>query len=157
MRYHHFGSGRYVLRLDPGEEVVGSLAAFAQDRGVTAGWVSAIGSLDHAVLGFLDPKENVYFKRTFDERMEIGSLNGNVGMAGDKPFVHVHAVLSPRELLAYAGHLHEAKVGVVVEAIVTAMHGRLVRAVDLASGFARLVLPGENGGAPPEERTPPEK
>jgi predicted DNA-binding protein with PD1-like motif len=155
MRYHHFGSGRYVLRLDPGEEVVGSLAGFAQDRGITAGWVSAIGSLDHAVLGFLDPKENTYFKRTFDERMEVGSLNGNLGMAGDKPFVHVHAVLSPRELLAYAGHLHEGKVGVVVEAIVTAMHGRLVRAVDPASGFARLELPGENAAA--EERTPPSK
>lgn len=152
MRYHHFGSGRYVLRLDPGEEVVTQVAAFAQERGITAGWVSGIGSLDHAVLGFLDPEENVYFKRTFDERMEIGSLNGNVGVEGDKPFVHIHAVLSPRELLAYAGHLHEGKVGVVAEIIVTAMHGRLVRAVDPASGFARLVLPGENPANPAEER-----
>lgn len=154
MRYHHFGSGRYVLRLDPGEEVVSSLTAFAQERGVTAGWVSAIGSLDHAVLGFLDPKEGTYFKRTFDERMEVGSLNGNLGMEGDRPFAHIHAVLSPRELLAYAGHLHEGRVGVVVEAIVTAMHGRLVRAVDAASGFSRLVL-GEDGAS--EERTPPAK
>ncbi len=156
MRYHHFGSGRYVLRLDPGEEVVASIAAFAHERAVTAAWVSGIGSLDHAVLGFLDPKENVYFKRSFDERMEVGSLNGNIGMAGDKPFVHLHAVLSPRELLAYAGHLHEGKVGVVVEVVVTALHGRLVRAVDPASGFARLVLPGENAGNPAEAGTTPE-
>ena len=146
MKYHHFGSGRYVLRLDPGDEVIASIVSFAQERGLTAGWVSGIGSLDHAVLGFLDPKDQVYLKRTFDERMEIGSLNGNIGVAQDGTcFVHVHAVLSPRELLAYTGHLHEARVGVVVEAIVTAMHGKLVRAVDPATGFARLLLPGEKG------------
>ena len=149
MKYHHFGSGRYVLRLDPGEEVVASICAFAGQRGLTAGWLSAIGSLDHAVLGFLDPKDHVYLKRTFDERMEIGSLNGNIGVTEDGScFVHAHAVLSPRELLAYTGHLHEAKVGVVVEAIVTAMHGKLLRAVDPATGFARLVLPGEVGAPP---------
>src|SRR5262245_28451176 len=62
MRYHHFGSGRYVLRLDPGEEVVASIQSFAREKKVRAGWVSGLGSLDHAVLGFLDPKEKEYIK-----------------------------------------------------------------------------------------------
>lgn len=147
MKYHHFGSGRYVLRLDPGEEVVGSIVSFAEARGISAGWVSGLGSLDHAVLGFLDPKERVYLKRTFDERLEIGNLTGNLGVTEDgKTIAHLHAVLSPRELLAYAGHLHEGRVGVVAEVLVTAMQGRIVRAVDPATGFTRLVLPGE---APP--------
>jgi predicted DNA-binding protein with PD1-like motif len=143
MRYHHFGSGRYVIRLDPGDEVVGSLEAFAAEEKVQAGWLSGIGSLDSIVLGFLDPKEKVYLKRTFDERVEIGCLTGNLGLADGKPFVHAHAVVSPRELLAYAGHLHEGRVGVVVEISVVTMKGALVRAVDPASGFARLILPGE--------------
>lgn len=143
MRYHHFGAGRYVLRLDPGEEVVASISAFAQERAVHAAWVSGLGSVDHAVLGFLDPRENVYLKRTFDERLEIGHLTGNIGLVGDKPFCHLHAVVSPRELLAYAGHLHEARVGVVVEVFVVSMQGTITRAVDPATGFARLLLPGE--------------
>jgi hypothetical protein len=143
MKYHHFGSGRYVIRLDPGEDVVASLEAFAAERKVHAAWVNGIGSLDSVVLGFLDPKEKVYIKRTFDERMEIGSLTGNVGVADGKAFVHAHAVVSPRELLAYAGHLHEGRVGVVVEIFLVAMQGALVRAVDPATGFARLILPGE--------------
>ena len=156
MRYHHFGSGRYVLRLDPGEEVVSSLTAFAAEAEVGAGWVTAIGSLDHAVLGFLDPKEQVYLKRTFDERMEIGSLSGSMGVSADdgRPIVHIHAVLSPRELLAYAGHLHEAKSGVVVECLVISMGGKITRVVDPESGFTRLVLPGESEGAPPRAAAP---
>lgn len=143
MRHHLFGTGRHVLRLDPGEEVVASIAQFAQERKVRAAWVSGLGSVDHTVLGFLDPKEHVYLKRTFDERMEIGSLTGNIGMEGERPFCHLHAVVSPRELLAYAGHLHEARVGVVVEVFVIVMDGVLARVVDPATGFARIVLPGE--------------
>jgi len=146
MKYHHFGSGRYVLRLDPGEEVVASIVAFAAERGITAGWISGLGSVDHTVLGFLDPKEGVYLKRTFDERLEIGHLTGNIGVADGKPFVHAHAVVSPRELLAYTGHLHEARVGVVVEIFIVGMNGTLSRVVDPESGFARLVLPGEKPG-----------
>lgn len=146
MKYHHFGSGRYVLRIEPGEEVVSTIAAFAQERGVHAGWVNGIGSVDHAVLGFLDPKERVYLKRTFDERMEIGHLTGNIGLSGEAATCHLHATLAPRELLAYAGHLHEARVAVVVEVFVVAMQGSLVRAVDPSTGFGRLLFPGE---APP--------
>lgn len=150
MRYHQFGSDRYILRLDPGEEVVASLVAFAEEAGIQGGWISGIGSLDRAVLGFLDPRERVYLKRTFDERMEIGHLGGNVGVTADgHPFVHAHAVLSPRELLAYTGHLHEARVGVVVEILVTALGGPLARVVDPATGFARLLLPGESEPLPP--------
>ncbi len=150
MRYHHFGDGRYVVRLDSGEEVVASLCAFAAELEIAAGWVWAIGSLDHAVLGFLDPRENVYLKRTFDERLEVGMLSGNLGMEGDKPFAHLHATVSPRELLSYTGHCHEAKVGVVVEAFVTALPGRLDRVHDEKHGFLRLFLPGETPGQ--EER-----
>ena len=149
MKYHHFGSGRYVLRLEPGEEVVGSIATFAQERGVHAGWVTGLGSVDHAVLGFLDPKERVYLKRTFDERMEIGNLTGNIGLNVDQAACHLHATLSPRELIAYAGHLHEARVAVVVGLFVVAMQGSLVRVVDPATGFGRLLFPGEAPPAPP--------
>jgi len=142
MKYHPFAGGRYVLRLDPGDEVVASISAFAVETKTKGAWFSGIGSLDRAVLGFLDPKEGVYLKRTFDERMEIGTLTGNIGFADGTPFVHTHAVLSPRELLAYTGHLHEGRVGVVVEILVDVLEG-LRRVVDTASGFGRLVLPGE--------------
>ena len=143
MKYHHFGSGRYVLRLDPGEEVVASIIAFAAECKLTAAWLSGIGSVDHAVLGFLDPKEKVYLKRTFDERLEIGHLAGNVGLSGDQVVAHLHAVVSPRELLAYSGHLHEARVGVVVEIFVTGLPGTIQRHVDPATGFGRILLPGD--------------
>ena len=144
MKSHPFAGGRHVLRLEPGDEVVASITEFARRAKVAGGWFTGLGSLDRAVLGFLDPKEKVYLKRTFDERMEIGSLSGNIAWNDDDPVVHVHAVLSPRELLAYTGHLHEGTVAVVVEILVTVLDGGLRRVVDPVTGFGRIVLPGES-------------
>jgi uncharacterized protein len=154
MRYHHFGAGRYVLRLDPGEEVVSSLVSFAGERGIEAGHVSGIGSLDRVVLGFLDPEQKVYLKRTFEERMEVGHLSGNIGVEGDRPFVHVHASVSPRELLTYTGHVHEATVGVVLETFVVALPGKLRRAADPKHGFLRWFFQGEPLPEPGETPAP---
>jgi predicted DNA-binding protein with PD1-like motif len=151
MRYHHFGGGRYVVRLDAGEDLVASLKAFAAERGVTAGYVTGFGSLDLLVLGFLDPATNEYVKRRFDERLEVGTLSGSLSMDGDRHHLHLHAVVSPRELIAYTGHVHEAKVGAVVEAFAWAFPGRLDRKTVEGVPFPALVLPGE---APLEGESP---
>ncbi|MFV1960181.1 MAG: PPC domain-containing DNA-binding protein [Planctomycetota bacterium] len=150
MRHHEFGDGRILLRLDPGEEVIGSLAAFAAREQITAGYVTGLGSVERLVLGFLDPQVGEYVKRTFEEPMEVAQLTGSISMDGDRPFVHAHAVVAPRELLAYAGHVHEARVGAVMELFVTRLPGRLERRVLPDQPFLALFLPGE---APPEEES----
>ena len=62
--------------------------------------------------------------------------------------IHAHAVVAPRELLAYAGHVHSARVGVVMELFVTKLPGRLDRHPVPDLPFKALFLPGEE---PPEE------
>jgi predicted DNA-binding protein with PD1-like motif len=143
MRHHDFGGGRHVLRLDPGEDVLIALREWAKKAGITAGLITGLGSLDVVTLGFLDPAENAYGKRRFEERMEVASLTGSLSMDGDTPFVHLHTVVSPREFLAYAGHVHDAKVGAVLEVFVTALPGKLERVDVEGQPFPSLLLPGE--------------
>lgn len=143
MRHHDFGGGRHVLRLDPGEDVLLTLRDFAKKASITAGVISGLGSVDVITLGFLDPAENAYGKRRFEERMEVAALTGSLSMDGDQPFVHLHAVVSPREFLAYAGHVHDAKVGAVLEVFVTALPGKLERVTVEGQPFPSLLLPGE--------------
>jgi predicted DNA-binding protein with PD1-like motif len=154
MRHHHFGQGRYVLRLEPGEEVVGSLRTFAQEVGIEAGFVTGLGSVDMVVLGFLDKEGSEYVRRRFEERMEVGSLTGSFSMEGDRPYVHVHMVVSPQEMLAYTGHVHEARVAALLELFVTALPGRLDRVEVPGQPFPALRLPGEvpPPGGPPAAR-----
>ena len=150
MRHHHFGDGRYFLRLDPGEEVIASLRAFAAAEGIVAGWISGLGSTDEITLGFLDPDSNEYVRRRFEERMEVGQLSGSIAMDGENPFVHLHATVSPRELLAYTGHVHDATVGAVMEVYVQSLPDRLERLPFPGGAFLGLFLPGEEP-APMEE------
>ena len=143
MRHHHFGDGRYVVRLDPGEDLLGQLQSFAAEEQITAGHVTGLGSIDKITLGFLDPEAKEYVRRTFDEPMEVAQLTGTISTDDDKPMIHAHAVVAPRELLAYAGHVHAARVGVVMELIVTSFPGRLSRHPIPDQPFLGLFLPGE--------------
>ena len=143
MRHHDFGGGRHVLRLDPGEDVLESIRHLAEKERITAGTLSGLGSVDVVTLGFLDPKENAYSKRRFEERMEVASLAGSLSMDGDRVHVHLHAVVAPREFLAYAGHVHDAKVGAVLEVFLTSLPGRLERVAVEGQPFPALLLPGE--------------
>jgi predicted DNA-binding protein with PD1-like motif len=143
MRHHDFGGGRHVLRLDPGDDVIGTIRDFAKKAGISAGIVTGLGSVDVITLGFLDPAGSEYVKRRFEERMEVAGLTGSLSMDGEQPHVHLHAVVSPREFLAYAGHVHDAKVGAVLEVYVTAFPGRLDRVAVDGQAFPALLLPGE--------------
>jgi predicted DNA-binding protein with PD1-like motif len=148
MRHHDFGDGRYVIRLDPGEDLLGQLHAFAAEMDIQAGHVTGLGSVDKLTLGFLDPEVNEYKKRTFEEPMEVAQLTASISIDGDRPMVHAHIVVAPRELLAYAGHVHSARVGAVMELFVTKLPGRLERHVVPDLPFLGLFLPGET---PPAE------
>jgi predicted DNA-binding protein with PD1-like motif len=151
MRHHDFGDGRHVLRLDPGEDVLDAIRHMAEKEKITAGTVTGLGSVDVVTLGFLDPTEHAYVKRRFEERMEVASLSGSLSMDGERVHVHLHAVVSPREFLAYAGHVHDAKVGAVLEVFVTSLPGRLERVVVEGQPFPALLLPGEAKPKPPKK------
>jgi predicted DNA-binding protein with PD1-like motif len=152
MRHHHFGDGRYVIRLDPGEDVLAALTAFAAEQDVQAGHVTGMGSVDRLTLGFLDPVAKEYLKRSFEEPMEVAQLTASISMHEDRPLVHAHAVVGPRELLAYAGHVHYARVGAVMELFLTRLPGRLERRPLPDQPYLGLFLPGE---PPPTEAVGP--
>ncbi|MDF1699844.1 MAG: DNA-binding protein [Planctomycetota bacterium] len=145
MRYHPLGDGRYVMRLDPGDEVIASLRQFASEEKVTSGYITGIGSTSSAVLGWLDPESGEYQKRKFDEPMEVGNLTGTISVAADdgRAFVHLHGVLAPRELLAYSGHIHEARTGAVMELFIFSFDVKLERHALPEKSFPWIVLPGE--------------
>jgi predicted DNA-binding protein with PD1-like motif len=155
MQHHALGDGRHVLRLDAGEELLGALRQFAEAQGVTAGLITGLGSVDAITLAFLDPTTNDYAKRRFEERMEVASLTGSLSMEEDRAHVHLHAVVSPQEFLAYAGHVVEAKVGATLEVYVSALPVKLRRVQVEGEPFPRLLLPGEPVPTAPAAAKPP--
>ena len=150
MEYHPLGHGRFLLRLDPGDELIASLRTFAADEEVQSGYVTGLGSTSSATMSWLDPDAGEYIRRKFDEPMEVGTLSGTITLSADdgRPFVHVHAVLAPRELLAYSGHVHEIRTGAVMEVLVTTFEVKIERHAVSGKSFPWMLMPGE---CPPED------
>lgn len=152
MKYHSLGQGRYIVRLDPGDELIASLRSFAAEESVVSGYITGIGSTSSAVMSWLDPELGEYVRRKFDEPMEVGNLTGTISVAAEdgRPFVHLHAVLAPRELLAYSGHVHEIRTGAVMEIFVHTFEEKIERHTVPGKSFPWLLMPGESPPEAPE-------
>jgi predicted DNA-binding protein with PD1-like motif len=124
------GRRTFVLKFEPGEKVLEGLRRFALEQGVRGAWLSGIGAVRDAELGWFDPVAKAYATRAFPGPLELLSLAGNLGRAGEEPVVHAHAVGSGRDLAAVGGHLVEAVCAVTVELEVRETGTPLPRALD---------------------------
>lgn len=135
----------HVLRLDPGEEIVGSLTSFADREGIRAGAISGIGAVGETELGFFDPARAAYVRRTFPGDHEIGALTGNFSVLEGRPFPHCHIVIAGEDFVAHTGHLFRGVVTVTCEIQIVTDPDVIPRVRAEGSAFAQL-RPGRRAG-----------
>jgi uncharacterized protein len=129
----------WALVLDPGEEVMASLAEWAREQELTACSFTAIGAFSRATLGFFDVERRDYERIEVAEQMEVLALTGNVAIAEGQPKVHAHVVLGARDGSARGGHLLAATVRPTLEVIARESPAHLRRRQDPATGLPLLV------------------
>jgi uncharacterized protein len=130
----------FAVKVETGEDVVATLAAFARERGVRAGLISGIGAIGECELGYFIRPTRQYVKRVFTGEFEIGALTGNFSELEGEPFPHCHVVIAGEDLVAHTGHLFRGAATVTCEVQVVTDPGvmRRVRRPDL--GFNPLEL-----------------
>jgi predicted DNA-binding protein with PD1-like motif len=102
-----------VARLDPGEDVLLSIKAVAEEYEVTAGMFSLIGALKSSKVGFYDPAKRTYrivkVKPGWGDvrALEILSCMGNIAQRKGEVVVHGHIVLKGYMRNTIGGHLLE--------------------------------------------------
>ena len=129
MQYKPFGN-TYMIRIDPGEEIVENLKKFCEEEQIRLARVEAIGATDHAVIGVYDLGKKEYYPETINEFMEITSLNGNITEMHGKPYVHLHTTLADQQHGIHGGHVLEMRVGATCEMFVTVLDGEVKRQKD---------------------------
>ena len=134
MDYRKFND-TYAVRLDRGEYVHESLLALCEKEHVLLGSVSAIGAVDHAVIGVYDLEHGAYVQRTYDEFMEISNLSGSVTEMNGKPYIHLHTTLADQQNKTHAGHVIELTIGATCEMFVRVLPGTVTRKKDEAVGL----------------------
>ena len=129
MDYRKFDD-TYVVRLDRGESVHPCLLSLCEKEKILLGSISAIGAVDHAVIGVYDLASGSYIRREYNEFMEISNLTGNVTEKGGKPYLHLHVTACGQDLSVHAGHAIELRIGATCELFLRTLPGTVERRTD---------------------------
>ena len=134
MQYKQF-ENTFMVRIDPGEDVIESLKKLCKNEHIPLGRVEAIGAVDHAVIGVYDLKKKEYYPETLNEFMEIASLNGSITEMDGEPYIHLHTALADQHHVIHGGHVLEMRVGATCEMFVSVPDGKVSRQKDEELGI----------------------
>ena len=127
MEYRKFSQG-YVLRLDPGEELVASLIRLVEQEQVQLGSVTAIGAANDVTIGIFSTQEKQYHARRYQGDYEISALVGNVTRKEGEPYLHLHITIgNPVTGEVHAGHLTSATISATLELFLQVWDGQVGR------------------------------
>ncbi len=134
------GSATYVVVLDPGDEAMTVLCAFAAYQHLTGAQVTAVGAFERAVVGWFDREARDYRPIRVGQQCEVLSLVGDVALGADGPQPHLHAVLGLPDGSTRGGHLLEGRVWPTLEVVVRETHADLRKSYRPEIGIALIDL-----------------
>ena len=128
--------------LERGQELMDALKAYAEENALTSAWIhSGLGGADSVTLSFYDLETKTYIDRTFDQPIEIVSLDGNLSVVDGEPFWHVHGIFGTRDYQAISGHVKQLSIALTGELFITPLEAKLTRAYDETTGLKLLDEP----------------
>ena len=89
MEYRKFSQG-YVLRLDPGEEIVDGLTRLAEQENIQLASVTGLGAANDITVGIFNNAEKQFQARHCQGEYEIASLVGSITRKDGEPYLHLH-------------------------------------------------------------------
>jgi uncharacterized protein len=113
-------SRTFEVTFGQGDEVMSGLTEFAEKNHIASGYVSGIGGLATATLGWGDPEKGGVKPIPVDRKCELASFIGNIAMQNGKVYVHAHAVVSFSDGSTQGGHLIDAHANPFVEIVIVA-------------------------------------
>ena len=127
MEYRKLAQG-YILRLDPGEEIVASLTKLVSDEQIQLGSVSALGAANDVTIGIFNTGEKQYYSRRYQGDFEISALVGNVTRKDGEPYLHLHITIgNPVTGEVHAGHLSSCVISATLELFLQVWDGQVGR------------------------------
>ena len=82
----------FKVNFSSGDELLSGLTEFAEKNHITSAYITGLGGLVTATLGWGDPPKGAFKKIAVDQKCELVSLTGNISLRDGKPYVHTHAI-----------------------------------------------------------------
>lgn len=130
----------WAVIFETGDEFHAGLSQWAEQEGLHAAHLTAIGAFEKATVGYFDWETKDYVKIPIPEQVEVLSLVGDIATLDGKPKLHAHVVVGKRDGTAHGGHVLEAYVRPTLEVILTEPPGHLRKKHDPETGLALIDL-----------------
>lgn len=127
MEYKNLDATRLLVRLDPEDEIVSSLAELARREKLELAMVQGLGAVKRVVMGVYNVTKQEYKANTMEGAFEMLSLTGTMDTMKGEPYSHFHISIGDDAGHAYGGHLNEAVISATAEIVVTKLPGRVDR------------------------------
>jgi predicted DNA-binding protein with PD1-like motif len=132
------GAKIHVFRVMPDKELLSSVKAFCESKGIKSGIITGIiGSLKTAKLGFLKELPGKYITKEFKGPLEIVAAQGSIALCDSELIIHIHMLISD-DHQAIGGHLSEAQVFSTAEVVIQELDQQLVRKKDEHTGLNEI-------------------
>lgn len=132
--------GRFILKLERGEEVLKSLTDFAKQEKITFATVTGLGAVDQISCGYYALSERKYHFTQYEGSFEVLNATGNISLKEGMPFVHLHATFSDTANFTFGGHVESMRVGLVLEIVLDTAQIAIERMLDDETGLHLMEL-----------------
>lgn len=112
---HQSENSPFILSLKEGENLFQSIIHYTYSINLKSAIFTGIGALSNITMGFYHRDTQQHTKRLFQGTYEIASLTGNVALADEGLFVHIHAAIGDANFQIFGGHLINAEAGASTE------------------------------------------
>jgi predicted DNA-binding protein with PD1-like motif len=126
-------------RMDPGEDVLGTIEKVAKEYDVRSGQLNLIGAVSKAKLGYFHREAVEYRSFTVDNDVEVVSCIGDISTHDGNLVVHAHMIVADEAGKCFGGHLMTGcEVSVTIELVIIETETELLRKRDDATGLNLL-------------------
>ena len=126
MEYRKFDH-TYIVRMDPGEEILEQVKALALKEHIQLASVQALGAINDFTVGVFKTDEKKYYANSFQGSYEIVSLTGTINTMDGEFYCHLHMSAGDDQGHVVGGHLNRAVISATCEMIVTVIDGQVDR------------------------------
>lgn len=133
-----FDGKNWLVKLNKGELLIDSLIHIVKKENIEGAWISGLGGVLWAEIGYYDLDKGKYFFQKIDDVPEATALQGNIAWSDDEPALHIHGTFSKKDLSAVGGHIKELAVGGTLEIFIQPFNTPLTRSIDQTTGLNTL-------------------
>lgn len=138
MQYKNYDNSIYI-RFDKGDEVLDTIVRVCELENISTASFSGIGGCGEITVGTYNIEKHDYNTEHKTGTFEMLSINGNVTLNQEKPFVHAHAMFSyidkNGDIKLIGGHLKQAVISLTGEIVLNPVNAKIKRVKDKETGL----------------------